>query len=575
MKSSFKLTMFTALLAAILPPVGNGCAQPSLVIVYGARGVERLSYRGIGLEDLNQNLDDVFHIWHMKSTDMHGNVLSQGQYGWGEVNNGRKWDAVTHTWTYTYTWGSIAVSFAQNGDTLNITMVTKNAQNSGIIFDGATVYPFALHFPQIPAGFSDQNLAQYSFNVNAPSVLLADYSQGEAAAVVPDATHPLYSGFLPSKQALAYTPVISTTSPDELAVFLPHKDRALLPGQTDTATVSLRFAPSGTPVTSFAADIYKNWAAAWPQQLKWPDRRIIGTVYLASSPHADPSSSGGAQANPRRYFMESGTQPLNFKTRDGLALFQAKVLKQAQEVVQNLQRLQAQGAITWDIEGEQYPQPTSYVCSPDQIARLAPEMESSVSIPGSPYFGMKLDDAYFKTIRDAGLKVGVCVRPQHFTLHPAGTAQQVNLRDDEAEVELLGKMKFAHDRWGATLFYVDTDVRADGSVLPAAMFKRLSAALPDSLIIPEESTPKHYAYTAPLRSFLFHTDLGTEDSIYDYYPHAFSLNLLNDVDANKLAAYTPKLVEAVQKGDILMVHADYWQANNPVAVQIYQAASGK
>ncbi len=575
MKPCTALMLFTTALMISAPVVGTGCAQPSLVITYGSRGIEQLSYKGIGLEDLGQHPADAFHIWHMKATDRNGKVLSQGEYGWGEVNEGRSWNAVTHTWTYSFIWGSISVGFVQSGDALNVNITTKNNANSGIVFDGATIYPFAFHFPQLPAAFGDRSAAQYSFNVNAPSVLVADYAQGEVASVVPDATRPLYSGFLPSSQTYAYTPVVSTTPPDELAVFLPHNDRALEPGQSQTATVSLRFAPSGTPATSIAADVYKNWATAWPAQVKWSDRRIIGTVYLASSPKGDSTMPGGFMNNPRRYFAENDAQHFNVNTKPGLIAFEARVLKQAEDVVHNLERLNAQGAITWDLEGEQYPQPTSYACSPDQIARLAPEMESVITVPGSRYEGMKLDDAYFKMQRDAGFKVGVCVRPQHLRVMPSGTAQQLYLNGKSVEAELLGKMKFAHDRWAATLFYVDTSVEANGAVLSPDVFEHLAAALPDSLLIPEESTPRHYAYSAPLRSFLFHSDLGTDSSIYNYYPHAFSLNLINDVDRAKLAQFTPQLVEAVGRGDILMVHADYWQANNPTVMQIYQAASGK
>jgi hypothetical protein len=236
--------------------------------------------------------------------------------------------------------------------------------------------------------------------------------------------------------------------------------------------------------------------------------------------------------------------------------------------------LNAQGAITWDIEGEQYPQDTSYVCEPDKIAQVAPEMESTVVDTASEYFGMKLDDAYFKIMRDAGFRVGVCVRPQHFTLNGDGTAKQVYLPAADIPTELIRKMKYAHDRWGATLFYVDSTVDANGAVLDAGIFNQVAAALPDSLLVPEESTPKYYAYTAPFKSFLFHGDLATDAMVYSYYPQAFSVNLINDVDAGTLAANLRQLTNAVRHGDVLMTHADYWQANNPTVVQIYQSTSG-
>src|ERR1700712_5710995 len=78
-------------------------AQTALKISFGANGVQQLTYNGVVLEDLNLYSADAFHIWHMKVTDLKGNLLSAGQYGWGETNNGRQWDAGSHTWTYSYT----------------------------------------------------------------------------------------------------------------------------------------------------------------------------------------------------------------------------------------------------------------------------------------------------------------------------------------------------------------------------------------------------------------------------------------------------------------------------------------
>jgi len=560
--------------AAALAFEAKVAAQPDLKVTYGDSGIQQLSYNGVVLEDLNQYPSDAFHIWHMKMTDLSGNVLSSGQYGWGENNNGRNWDAGSHTWTYPFSWGSIQVQFVQNGNTLDMKVTETNLADSGVLLDGAVIYPFVLHFPQLPTEFVDSSYAQLAFNTTGPSVTLADFGSGEVASVVRDASKPLYSGFQPAGQGSSYFPIISGTALDGMATFQPHNDRPVAPGQTDTFTVSLRFAPSGTAVASLAADAYQGWTKTWPPQINWMDRRVIGTVYLASSPQGNVNQPGGYPNNPRRYFNDSDASDFNVWTSAGLAAFQAKILQQATNNVENLRKLNAQGAITWDIEGEQYPQDTSYVCAPDEIAQVAPEMESTVVDTASAYFGMKLDDAYFKIMRDAGFRVGVCVRPQHFTLNGDGTAKQVYLPAADIPAELIRKMKYAHDRWGATLFYVDSTVDANGAVLDAGIFNQVAAALPDSLLVPEESTPKYYAYTAPFKSFLFHGDLGTDAMVYSYYPQAFSVNLINDVDAGTLAASLPHLTNAVRNGDVLMTHADYWQANNPTIVQIYQSASG-
>jgi hypothetical protein len=547
-------------------------AQTALKVSYGATGIQQLTYNGVVLEDLNQYSSDAFHIWHMKVTDLKGNLLSSGQYGWGESNNGRQWDAGSHTWTYSFTWGTISVQFVQNANNLDMNVTEKNLSNSGVIVDGAVIYPFALHFPQLPVGFSNAAYPQLAFNTIGPSVTVANFGSGEVVAVVPSAAKALYSGFQPTGQGNSYTPIISGTSLDGMATFQPHNDRPVSPGQTDTYTVSLRFAPAGQATTSLAADAYQSWAATWPAQVNWADRRVIGTVYMASSAQGNVNQPAGYPNNPRRYFNNGNASDFDVRTTAGLAAFQARVLQQAANNVANLQRLNAQGAITWDIEGQQYPQETSYVCSPDQIAQVAPEMESVVSDRSSAYAGMKLDDAYFKIMRDAGFRVGVCIRPQHFTLNGDGTAQQVYLPNGSIAAELIRKMKYAHDRWGATLFYVDSTVESNGAVLDAGIFQQVAAALPDSLISPEEMTPKYYAYTAPFRTFIFHGDLGTDAGVYNYYPKAFSLVLVNDVDAGTLAANIPALTKSVRNGDILMTHVDYWQENNPTILKIYQSA---
>jgi hypothetical protein len=547
-------------------------ADAQLVVAYGPNGIQQLSFNGTELEDLGQYPSDAFRILHMKMTDLKGNLLTQGQYGWGETNNGRTWNAATATWIYNFVWGSIQVQFVQATNNLNMVVTETNSSSSGVILDGATIYPFALHLPTLPNNFYSASYPQMSFNTTGPSVLNADYGCGEVVAVVPDATKPLYSGFDPTGTGISYYPIISSTTPDFLATFQPHNDRPVQPGQTDSFTVSLRFAPSGTSTVALAGDAYASWAQTWPPQLKWSDRRPIGTIFLASSPSGNLNQPGGYPNNPRRYFNDSNSSDFDVNTPVGLAAFQVRVLQQAAANVANMQQLGAQGAITWDIEGEQYPQNTSYVCSPDQIAHVAPEMESIVNNSTSPYYGMKLDDAYFKVMTSAGFRVGICIRPQQFTLNGDGTAQQSYLSDTAVEAEMAAKMTFAHDRWGVTLFYVDSSVESDGAVLDASIFQQLEQAFPDSLIMPEESTPKHYAYTAPFLTFLNHGDLGTDPTVHAYYPNAFSVNLINDVDPGTLAASLPQLTASVKGGDVLMGLVDYWQANDPTINSIYQAA---
>ena len=197
----------------------------------------------------------------------------------------------------------------------------------------------------------------------------------------------------------------------------------------------------------------------------------------------------------------------------------------------------------------------------------------SFSDSTSGYLGLHLVDAYFKTMSDAGLKTGVCLRPQAFALGVNGSASQTFLTGNPAIIaNLENKAKYANTRWGTTIFYVDSTVDNTGGTLDPAIFQQIITDMPSFLFIPEESTPRYYAYTAPFYTFLFHTDLGTPAVTYQFYPKAFGANLVNDVSASTLAQYTPQLTQTVVKGDILMGHADYWQANDPTLVSIYAAA---
>ena len=211
---------------------GNSSSSP-LQVAFGSNGLQTLSYNGTSLTNLSANPNDAFYIGHMKATDLNGNPLSGGQYGWGETNSGKHWNPDTQTWNYTFSWGTIAVHYAQTGTTLDIATTVTNNSNSGIVFDGAAIFPLILRFPQLPNGFGAPNYPQMAFNTIGPSATVADWGSGEVVAVAPDAREPLYSGFWPAQGSggVPYAPEISGTAPDGLATFQPHNDRPVRPAR--------------------------------------------------------------------------------------------------------------------------------------------------------------------------------------------------------------------------------------------------------------------------------------------------------------------------------------------------------
>ena len=226
-----------------------------------------------------------------------------------------------------------------------------------------------------------------------------------------------------------------------------------------------------------------------------------------------------------------------------------------------------QGVIVWDIEGQRNPQPISYIGDPRLLPTLSPEMDA-------------IADILFKKYTDAGLRCGVTIRPTHVVRTSGGKEAWEHVNAEDIVAELAGKVEYARNRWGCTLFYVDSTVRwdlnADGKfelhTLPAEIFQSLHRQFPDVLLIPEESSTRHYAYTAPYHEIMPpHNYTITGPEIRAVYPEAFSVIrvadmpvIQNDFDA---------IVAAVRSGDIIMFRT--WlddPENEPVKRILEEAA---
>ncbi len=236
--------LFWMLSASIaLTSCGKASRPKGLEISYGANGIQQLSFGGAVLEDLAKYPSDVFHIWHIKAAGLHGRVLSDPQYGWGEVHNGRTWNAATHSWLYTFIWGSIGVQFAQKGNTLDMAVTEKNNADSGITLDGATIYPFVLHFSEAPEGFDNPSYEHLAVESGDP-IPVAEWDQNQLSIVTDEGSKPLYHGLEPAGGGNNYFPVISSTPMDSMSATYPRFERPVAPGASDTFTVSLRFTSS-------------------------------------------------------------------------------------------------------------------------------------------------------------------------------------------------------------------------------------------------------------------------------------------------------------------------------------------
>lgn len=254
---------------------------------------------------------------------------------------------------------------------------------------------------------------------------------------------------------------------------------------------------------------------------EWPDRRPIGAIMLASAP--DDLRS-----------VELGNR--QWKLQGKMQFSKEALFAHAQTSIKNCKSVNAQGVVIWDIEGQEYFHPVSYMGAPDELSRLAPEMDLYA-------------DEFFKLFTDSGLKVGVCVRPDELRYY--GDPKNHYWHHVTNPVEsLVRKISYARNRWGCTLFYVDSNVYDDASLMNPDVFIKVARQFPDCLIMPEweGGLHKYWQYTAPFKQ-LYQYRLTVAPNVRDVVYNAFMV--LNIGDSNM------DLTPAVKDGNILMFRAWY------------------
>ena len=266
-----------------------------------------------------------------------------------------------------------------------------------------------------------------------------------------------------------------------------------------------------------------------PTLIHWPDRRPIGVLFLAENYYA-------SATNPRGWFNDP---KLDVTGPEGPQRFRAALMDYTQRSIEILKRTGAQGVIVWDLEGEQYPHKTSYIGDPRLLDRLAPEMAAAA-------------DEFFARLRNAGLKVGVTIRPQQLVFEHGQPrqAQVLNLKQS-----LLEKIDYAKAHWGATLFYIDSNggIRRPDETW---QLRSLAKARPDVLLIPEHHYLPYWAFSAPYVALRKGDSAGTARWARKLFPGSFQVLDLGDADKDG-----SKVATAWRQGDILMFRAWFWNSD--------------
>lgn len=527
MTCQVRSTAACACLAGLLwPPAG---AQPALDVGFGDEGLTRLEYAGESF--LN---DGTFRVWGVAFRGWDGRRQQADA-----TPEHRRFDADARRLVLAYPWGELRCTYEVQADQLRLGIEVRN--HSDAILAELSLSPMETRFPQPPRGWVP-HMPYRGFNLGWPTVNVAECETATLVVCNEDVGRPLQAGWA-GRESLAARPMVVSTVSDWAAELInPQLHRPIYPGQADRFDIALRFAPAGAEPAALASDLERRFAEAYPPQLEWADRRPIGALFLSTS-------QLGAARNPRGWFND---KEADFGGEDASARFRERLLAYARQSLEVLRDLDCQGMVTWDIEGQEYPHAISYLGDPRS---LPPEMEAAA-------------DEYFRAFSDAGLRTGVCIRPQ-LPVRAAYTdgVRQIEAADPAATLD--AKISYAKERWGCTLFYVDSN--GDPNVpLPVTVFETLAAKHPDVLLIPEHENAAYYAYTAPYRDYANLKQLGTPELVQRIYPGAFSFIYVGHGDPEPVR---DQLVDAVRRGDILVVHGWYSSPSHPIVKGIYEAAA--
>ena len=224
--------------------------------------------------------------------------------------------------------------------------------------------------------------------------------------------------------------------------------------------------------------------------LKWPDRRPMGTAFIAQA-------NTGWSGNPRGYIIGlRDKQDMN--TEVGLAAFGKALMEYPWQVHRRAEGQERPRSHCLGPGRAGKPHSISYVGDPRKLPQVAPEMD-------------RFADAFMKKFSDAGFRTGLTIRPTDYYEQTPGKRDWTHREVKDPVALMSQKMEYAKKRWGTTVFYLDSDVfnqdwgkfPRDAGVpwtMPTSMIQRLQQAHPDCLVIPEWSSADYYRWSAPYSS---------------------------------------------------------------------------
>lgn len=400
--------------------------------------------------------------------------------------------------THRYPWGRVSLTFVPQQDKL---VLLVNIENSG----EKTIADFELRLLDLSfkkrQGHLKRGAVQMSLDRPRPYKL--NLAQGKMFVTYESTDSPVQFGFTGrhgeegknhSLKVLGGVPALLENEPVVPILGRPQ----IKPGESKQLKFVLRFAPSNTPDNIVLRPFYKKYLQAQKPKLDWSDRRPIGKLSIPSSPRYVTTK------NPRGWFKSPA---MDIHTKKGKKKFRSKLLDLADNAIQRMKSGNAQGVVVTNIAGGHIYPEVPYG-APRHLKDIAPEMD-------------RLADQFFKKFSDAGLRVGVTIRPSavfyskrrqrwsqkagHFM--PEHETFGEDLRGDKPSgypneciypvaERMSKKIQYAKERWGCSIFYIPDngiwlkpgpDREVEWKYFDGQVLQKLQKWHPNVLLIPHHT----------------------------------------------------------------------------------------
>lgn len=522
---------------------------PALVLLFGgAVSRSATAFNEAGLAGLSDRPGEPFSVQYVILADEAGNreKISVDPKALGLSEDGTRLDAA-------YSWGTVACTYALDQDNgisrLDVQIAVHNTSDRTL--DEIRLIPTKLQLAEGAGGRSHHN-------IGSPTVLTMRAAGRSVAVCNPDIEKPLTLR-VPRAGEDGVAPVIVLGGGRKMVYDQLYISRPVPPGEADTYELSIRTAGAERNPHVLGDDIYKAFAEAHPSVLDWPDRRPVNRLFFRG---------GAPKEEIIAYYRDPENNP---KPKGGDEKKQEGILDGVRRGVAAAKQIGAQGIIIWNIEGGSFPHPTTYIGDPRLVDIFNPDFDA-------------VADEAFKIITDAGLHAGVCIRPTQIVYQPEKDTvghrftPVLETYDEEPFVNQLGaKIKYARDRWGCQIFYVDTNFvwrprgpekKWSAGMIQAEVWRKLLKRFPDILIIPEFGYPQYFASVGVYKEY----DMGFRGAgpaLRRIYPGAFHVAVIEDADPHE---QFDLMVRNVREGDALMTFATGMSRNARAQVHIYKEA---